>query len=51
MDKSNLFILAWRGNDSRYNTGFLFYTPRACLQVTTYVTLMGIYRGNWNNYR
>ena len=33
------FILAWPENDSRYNTGVLFHTPRASLRVTKYVTL------------
>ena len=38
MNECNLFILAWRGKDSRYNTGVLFHTPRARLRVTMYLT-------------
>ncbi|XP_078483393.1 microfibril-associated glycoprotein 4-like [Ciona intestinalis] len=42
MNVCNLFILTWRSNDSRYNTGDLFHTPRARLRVTTYITFVGV---------
>ena len=45
MNEDSLFTLARPENDSRYNTGVLFHTPRARLRVTTYVTYLSSHGG------
>ena len=39
MNECNLFLLEWRGIDSRYNIGIVFHKPCARLGVIMYVTL------------